>query len=233
MEGYPGFSTPKLYACFTEGNIHYLIMEHIQGETASEVWDSLSLEEQENIGVQMVEQFRYLQSIPSQGYYGRVHHQAFEPTFPLLQLSGQEIFGPYDTYEQYISDHCWAVRVRGAYRMATEHFFPEEEKCFAEYESTLLQSQNRHPTLTHLDPTLKNVILVKGKEHKWEVVMVDLEHFGWLPAWTQAVALHFRAKVQEEGEDSKFNALVKDYGAPYKEEVDLHNNSHKWIHYPV
>jgi hypothetical protein len=77
------------------------------------------------------------------------------------------------------------------------------------------------------------MILVKGKEHKWEVVMIDLEQFGWLPAWTQAIALHYRTTLQGKRKESKFNAMLKDFGASYKDEVDVHEKSHEWMHYPV
>jgi aminoglycoside phosphotransferase (APT) family kinase protein len=125
MEGHPGFSTPKLYACLTDDDaIHYLIMERIEGETLHQMWDRLPFEEQKAIALQIMEQIRYLRSIPSEGYYGRVYRQAFDPDYPLLRLNNynHETFGPYDTYKPYISALCEAAWLRAAAGTSAKQF---------------------------------------------------------------------------------------------------------------
>jgi hypothetical protein len=73
----------------------------------------------------------------------------------------------------------------------------------------------------------------KGKQREWELVFLDLEWFAWLPAWTQAVALLTQSQLELVGKENWFNAMLQDFCAPYKEEVDAHFKMERWAGYPI
>ncbi|KAF2878228.1 hypothetical protein BDV95DRAFT_533480 [Massariosphaeria phaeospora] len=98
---------PKLYAVFTvtEGLIsqHVMVTEFIEGGTLTyNRWKGFSEDARETILSKISHQLQLLRSIPSEGYYGRIHKQPWRPHFGLLRTRCTEQCGPYDTYAEFI-----------------------------------------------------------------------------------------------------------------------------------
>jgi hypothetical protein len=118
--------------------------------------------------------------------------------------------------------------------MPNATFYPDEESCLSEYGPALLQSNFSYPTLTHIDPTFYNIVVrsVEGKERNWEVTVIDLEHFGWLPAWAQPLACLERRWIGIS-QEAYMDKITQKFGASYEDEINLHERLHEWASYPV
>jgi hypothetical protein len=190
--------TPTVYAVYTSVGenypIHFLIMEFLEGgDLDGGRWESLSDKARSIITSRLCEQFRLLRSIPSEGYYGRVHRQGWKREASFLRSLGPGLAGPYDTYEDFVAALSNAVHLVRTLSSRVEEFFPQESLYLSQIESTLLTCNGRQPTFTHLDPAKHNIIARpftnSHSEEDWEVTLIDWAYSGWCPAWLQAVSL--------------------------------------------
>ncbi|KAF1840885.1 uncharacterized protein K460DRAFT_436368 [Cucurbitaria berberidis CBS 394.84] len=88
--------TPTVYAVFARETkpspAYYMVTEFIEGEMlTSKKWLSLSDKARTKICSKLCEQLRLLRSIPSEGYYGRVHNQGWNPNSLPLRSNGKEM----------------------------------------------------------------------------------------------------------------------------------------------
>lgn len=230
LQKYSQVRTPKLYAAFihesplkplnTESPLntrqcYYLITEFIEGDTLTEeLWLGLGDEAQKTICSRLSEQFQLLRLIPSEGYYGRVYHQGWNPWLNLARIRGKEMCGPYYTYEDLIS----AMYDTAELRMADTNHAPEYHRIHLEllsvFKSTFVKTEGHRPVLTHLDPKWENIIVRPIKEDgdggeikDWDVVLIDWDTLIWLPAFMQVAALDSRILLDDEPKKT-FNQRV-------------------------
>ncbi|KAF2817430.1 uncharacterized protein BDZ99DRAFT_374125, partial [Mytilinidion resinicola] len=184
---------PKVYAVFTvpkqPHGIHYLVSEFIEGEMLDETkWIALDDKAREIICSKLSEQFQLLWAVPSEGCYGRVHHQAFSSDFNLFYLRPKGMQGPYNCYEDCVSAMYASAELRAATTAITPEFRHDAVEYLPEFKPTLMRTRGYKPTLTHLDPQFRNIITrsIKGAEGEikdWEVVLIDWDSLAWLPGF--------------------------------------------------
>jgi aminoglycoside phosphotransferase (APT) family kinase protein len=190
--------TPTVYAAYTwvggEFPTHFLIMEFLEGgDLDGGRWESLSDNARSIVTSRLCEQFRLLRSIPSEGYYGRVHRQGWKRIASFIRSLEPGMAGPYDTYEDFVAALSNSLHLVRALCSYLEEFHPLESLALSQFESTLLTFNACQPTFTHVDPALHNIIArqftnSRGEED-WEVTLIDWEYSGWFPAYFQAVTL--------------------------------------------
>jgi hypothetical protein len=78
-----------------------MIMEFIEGiELKYEDWIQFNDEERTTLYTRLNEQYRLLRSIPSEGYYGRIHRQAFDRNMGMFRTNCKQSLGLYETYRE-------------------------------------------------------------------------------------------------------------------------------------
>jgi hypothetical protein len=143
------------------------------------------------------EQIRYLRSLPSEGYYGRCHEQAWSDPPPAIRLShDHKPVGPFRTYEDfvstmYLSHEIWASTVREGSEWHAG-FEADTRKLW----SSWAEREPTEPKFTWIDSKLANIIAQPVRKEDgtedWDVVLIDWECAGWYPAWVQASQLNLR-----------------------------------------
>lgn len=167
-------------------------MEFIEGDTLDyKKWINLSEEARTKICSKLSDQLHLLRSVPSEGYYGRVHNQGWRPLLCLFRVRAKEMCGPYNTYENCISAMYTAAKLQASVCHNGKDLTTEADSSLSNFKRTLTACMGHKPTLTHLDPSLQNIIVrpIQGTEEHasdWEVTLIDWADFGWLPAWMQA-----------------------------------------------
>ncbi|KAF2785817.1 hypothetical protein K505DRAFT_368773 [Melanomma pulvis-pyrius CBS 109.77] len=193
--------TPKVYAvfgehCLVEGKLvqfYFLVMEAIEGfDLTHEAFEALDDEARKKIGAKISEHFGFLRAVPSEGYYGRVHRQGWDPSTPMLRMRYKEMPGPYNTYEDLVSAMFTTAELNAAISMSGEDFPERVPRILSTLKSNLMKWEEDHePTLTHLYPCTNNFVVRSFEEDgetNWEVVMDSWNQLCWLPPWAQAVA---------------------------------------------
>lgn len=219
-------------------------MEYIEGETLDYLkWIALSEQDQAVICAKLAEQFRLLRSVPSEGYYGRVHHQSWHHRVGLIEARNKP-GGPYDTYEDLISAMYSAAELTAATCTNTKEYSPQYESALSEFKSTLATCGGQRPTLTHLDPQLRNIIvrrLPDTEDHTpdWEVTLIDWEHMGWLPAYMQSVVINQHVNMchgydanQDEAEEF-VQRLLSHFEEEFTEQIHLFEKMSSVIRYGI
>jgi hypothetical protein len=233
--------TPKVYAVFSQGEEftrpYFMAMQFLEGDTiTTERWEGYSEDARTKICASISEQLRLLRSVPSEGYYGRVNKQGWRPRLSLLRTRGQKMNGPYATYEDFVS----AVYDSGEFTGAMNSFGPEysegQEECLAVIKPKFATCKGRQPTLTHLDPAGKN-ILVRQVNDDWEATFIDWADCGWYPAYMQRVAFHIQTNFWDkdtfrgkpEVNEQFLSKVLKDMEDPDQELVDLFRRMDLWL----
>jgi hypothetical protein len=210
-------------------------MEYLEGDILSyEKWKSCSEDAQTKICASISEQLRLFRSVPAEGYYGRVNKQGWRPHLSLLRSRCQEVSGSYDTYEDFASAVSTSTELTATMCSFTLQWHPIEESCLSTIMLTLLTCTGRQPTLTHMDPGPKNIIVrqVKGKDSDdddWEATFIDWADCGWYPAYMQTVAFHLLTDMIDmgpfcavpEAEEQFLSKILQNMEDPYTEQVSL------------
>jgi hypothetical protein len=191
---------PAVYQVYTSGSTSarpraIMIMEFIEGvELKYEDWIQFNEEERMTLYARLNEQYRLLRSIPSEGYYGRIHRQAFDRSMGMFRTNCKQSSGPYETYEEFTSV---VMRSAEVYAMMSrlqkgEHLYEDQDTCLSEYKLALetCAPADRKPVFTHVDPGLKNIIFRRTHNNPpdWEVTLIDWAGAGWFPAWVQGAS---------------------------------------------
>ncbi|KAF2802891.1 uncharacterized protein BDZ99DRAFT_548128 [Mytilinidion resinicola] len=222
--------TPKVYAFFSVPkepyDIHYLVTEFIEGEHIyGEKWDALDDEAREIICSKISEQFRLLRAVPSEGYYGRVYHQAFPSALSLCRIR-ESNSGPYDSYEDLVSAMYASAELRAAdsvtINVADHH--PHTLGLLSKFKPLLARATGYKPTLTHMDAGPVNYLVrsikgVGGKVVDWEVVIIDWDSLVWLPAFVQAARMDPFSYA--EGWEQVLQKIAGGFDDPFTEERDF------------
>lgn len=180
-----------------------LVMEYIEGfKLMYEDWIQFTEEERAALCARLAEQYRLLRSIPSEGYYGRIHRQAFDRNMGMFRTNGLQSCGPYETYEEFT-----AAVARSGEVIATTSRLPRGEyldedqvALLSEYKLALEASTDRKPVFTHVDPGPKNILIrrIPGtQDHPpdFEVTLIDWAGAGWFPPWVQRAAFEQRCGI--------------------------------------
>jgi hypothetical protein len=175
---------------------YYMVMEFIEGENLDYIkWKSLGDEAKARICAKLSDQLVLLRSIPSEGYYGRVHNQGWGPNLRLLRLHGVgKALGPYNTYEEFLSAMYRCIELSAALQTGgTDEIEPYLTESLEKFISTLATRKGRQPVYTHVDPSFNNFIVrpLEGtmKDAKdYEVTFIDWSQSGWFPAYMQSIA---------------------------------------------
>ena len=169
-------------------------MEFIEGDTLDyKRWKTLGEEACTKICSKLSDQLHLLRSVPSEGYYGRVYNQGWRHRLCLLRGRANKMCGPYNTYENCVSGMYTASELQESMWHDGKDLTTEAELALSNFKRTLTTGKGHEPTLTHLDPSLQNIIVrplqgTEGPESDWEVTLIDWADLGWLPGWMQAVA---------------------------------------------
>ncbi|KAH9879246.1 hypothetical protein J1614_002685 [Plenodomus biglobosus] len=243
---------PALYAAFshdTNGDPdrrrYYIMMEDIQGEMfTAALWLRSSKETRKIICSRLVEQLRLLRATPAPSYYGRVHHQGWQPLLNLFGTRYKELLGPFDSY----GDFCKTVVATARFRAASSAFKfednPEKVLVLSDLESKIESWSNSRPTFTHIDISPGNVIVRQiqnpddGNED-WEVTMIDWANSGWYPQWMQAVTIEHSLHVYDledcypEERPELLELISEFWEESYTEQVELFIRLSDLLHYEV
>jgi hypothetical protein len=227
----PQLRIPNILAVWTDiyrdGNVLYcFMMDFIEGiKFRSDNFAELPVHAQNIICSKVSAQIRLLRSIPSEGYYGRVHGQGWMEPPPGLMASPKNqprsLCGPYKTYEEYISamyDSWERSEAVSNYTMQPASMSIQDgwQPAFDSLRMDLwtkIPDWNRHePKFTWLDPKFENMIVQPihkddGTED-WDVFLIDWECCGWFPAWLQAMTFRGRCGAFVRTQDCQ----------PYKKE---------------
>lgn len=194
---------------------------------------SLSEDERTQIGSSLAKQLQHIRSMPSEGYYGRVHRQGWRSRIGLLRIDGRKLRGPYDNYDDFVSAMYATAELHAARLQVQSEWSPALESTLSIFKSTLAACTGRQPTLTHLDPGLYNIIVrkVQGTEKstkEWEAILIDWAEFGWYPAWMQSVAFNGQITMWTDKKGVDFTAnkefcqmVMGGLDDPYLEQVEL------------
>ncbi|KAF1995553.1 hypothetical protein P154DRAFT_538695 [Amniculicola lignicola CBS 123094] len=180
---FPFIHIPKVYAVFKHQGAdplnhfapgieppeyHYMIMEHIKGDTFAEAWPKMSPPEKEEMCHQMGATLRQLRSIPQsiesvtqRPYYGRFGYQYFLGSYNIVADERRPLSGPYDTYEELVQDMAKTAEMNSALKCSLPEFTAEEVELLNRFKPTFLAAspEDRRPVITHLDLRLDNIIL--------------------------------------------------------------------------
>ncbi|KAF1360486.1 hypothetical protein EJ07DRAFT_154933 [Lizonia empirigonia] len=202
---------PKVYKVYAGHPKHghpqtIMVMEFIEGfELKYEDWIHFTEEERTTLYARLEEQYHLLRSIPSEGYYGRIHRQAFDRNMGMFRTNCKQSSGPYETYEEFTSAVNRSAEV---YAMMSrlqkgEHLYEDQDTLLSEYKLALETSTDRKPVFTHVDPDLKNIIFRRlpgthDQPPDWEVTLIDWDGAGWFPAWVQGAAFAQRFGIWDK-----------------------------------
>lgn len=188
---------PKLYAAYTKPNPHsksfgvnYLIMEYIEGEMMTEErFKTFDDEVQELFVSKLAEQFRLLRSIPSEGYYGRVYKQPFHARLPIFRTNHLDPSGPYNSFDEVFQAMYTSVQMRCA-EQPRDELHPIEISYIERFYEMVPRAKGTEPVLTLMDCSFDNLIAKPiednaGKIVDWKMTFIDIDMFGWLPAFLQ------------------------------------------------
>jgi hypothetical protein len=224
LEKFPQINSPKLYAAYfvdptyfrPEGGFDeciYLVMEYIEGEAFEwRQYEELSESEQDLYTTRLGEQLKALRSIPSEGYYGRIYNQPFDPAVGLFRIRLKEFLGPFESSDMVLDAMYRTAELRLAEECHTQTMFHGQVEwarsdvyTLGHFKQILGRSTGIKPVLTLLDAKLRNFIAQPkrndaGEIVDWEVTLIDLDLFGWHPAFLQIYCLkHHNAKNNETG----------------------------------
>lgn len=187
---------PKVYEvceCEPKPSVQFaIIMEYIEGtELRYQDWKNYSEEERTTLCLRIGEQFRLLRAIPSEGYYGRVHHQGWSRKMGMFRTNTKQNCGPYERYEDFTAAVICAAEVNAMTYFTDEGGLTENQLLLiSEYKRMLEKSTDRTPVFTHVDPALKNILIRRipatdEQPPDWEVTLIDWAGAGWFPGWVQ------------------------------------------------
>jgi hypothetical protein len=188
-----------------------IIMEYIEGKQADwEDFVQLSQAEQKLYLARLAEQFKALRSILSEGYYGRVNGQLFDPCTRPLIIRYKDLFGPYTSYEAIVDAMYRSMELAMDQSAMTPYattWHPYYASTVARFKDILMRSPASKPVLTQLDPQNENFIARTVRDGEGKIVdfvftFIDLEMFGWFPAFVQMIRCK-RDMVDGRSEEGK------------------------------
>ncbi|KAH7110125.1 hypothetical protein B0J11DRAFT_599679 [Dendryphion nanum] len=192
------------WAVVVEGGslVYCMMMDFIEGiPMNSDRFAELPEQAQNIICAKVSAQIGYLRSLPSEGYYGRVHRQGWlcAPEGIRTDTSASKsVSGPYNTYEEFTSAIYRAFELSKAVGLlGTGTEFPPKYAPSTAKLWSIFPGWNPHePKFTWIDPKMTNLIArpTKGnaENEDWEVFLIDWECAGWYPAWVQVLQFQNR-----------------------------------------
>lgn len=233
---------PKVYSAFVRPyepfDVCYLVTEFIEGETLNpKIWEALDNKAQHIICSKLSEQLKLLQSIPSEGYYGRLHRQGWSPWIPFLRTRGKDMCGPYDTFDDFISAMYTTAELCQAKSDFSPDFDPWTQEFLSDFKQILGRTSGVTPVLTHMDPKFQNIIITpvsnqNGEEiDDWEVTLIDWDSLGWLPAFMQFAIIC--ASCYPEHEESWTRRIFANFQESYVTEVEFLRKSIETVDYTL
>jgi hypothetical protein len=186
-----------------ENPVFCLMMEFIEGiPLGHDVFQTLPICVQDTICAKVSSQLRYLRELPSEGYYGRVHKQAwlYPPTgIKSRTYTSPATVGPFETYEEFVSAIRRAEQVQRAVGYTSAEWLHGHKERTAKLMAIFPDWEPHEPKFTWVDPKLTNMIAQKitredGSED-WEVFLLDWEVCAWYPAWVQGMQVMARSGV--------------------------------------
>ncbi|KAF2650535.1 hypothetical protein K491DRAFT_608607 [Lophiostoma macrostomum CBS 122681] len=181
--------------------VYCMMQNFIEGiQVRPENFKDLPIKAQDRICSKISSQIAYLQALPSEEYYGRVHGQGWVKA-PLginhaTSTDVKTVSGPYYTYEEFTSALFRARDSQQAFGLMTEEWPPEYEERRAKFRSVFPDWEPNEPRFTWIDPKPANVIArpIKGDDgnEDWDVFLIDWEQCGWYPAWVQSFQVTHR-----------------------------------------
>ncbi|KAF1917926.1 hypothetical protein BDU57DRAFT_444739 [Ampelomyces quisqualis] len=198
---------PDVYAILEFSNsdrvYYHLIMEFVEGEELDfNMWKTMGDDARDKMCERIAEQFNFLRSIPSQGYYGRVYNQGWAPDIMLCRTRYKELCGPYKTYEEFISALNATLELQICIGNDSVKIERKTRRLMDKVVPTLAAAKDREPVFTHVDPALRNMIIrplegTMATAKDYEVTLIDWADCGWLPAWVQMVAFDKRLMLPD------------------------------------
>jgi hypothetical protein len=213
--------------------MYYMIMEYVDGITMSrDLFDGMSRREKDMILQGLAEQIQLLRSVEptvepdghrNGGYYGRIYHQGWHPSFKLVTGPELGLQGPYDTYDDFVSAVVKSTLHEGM--MAYKEFDESLRRRVANVKSAFGASKDTQPVLTHIDIKWSNIIVQplddKGDGEgpaSYRVVLIDWDGLGWAPAFLQKLLVYERLNLPYPTKESgEFVGFTKDQ---YKTEFE-------------
>lgn len=198
---------------------HFLVMEYIEGCTLREKWTTLQEQEKIDVSKTIGSQLLSLRSIPSSGYYGRVHYQPFVEEAGLLKTRHKRPLGPYDTYSDIASAMAEAGELYIAKRTRTTGFHLADQLIIDHLRSAYANCDYSEPKFTHGDLHFDNIqiktIAAKRNDgrQEYEVVLIDWARAAWYPAWVEAEGVLSECPVDDQFQPFKDMSIWRYYVA--------------------
>jgi hypothetical protein len=183
---------------------YYIVMEYIDGQTlVRDIWNSLDTSSRAIISTKIGQMLETLRTVPSPGYYGRVHHQPFSPFFGLVRTHFKDECGPYNTYKELVDAIYECCKIRFCLTDIGERDFSSNLLTkLTHMKDAFTCCAGQESRLTYVDLKLDNLMIKpitpnnENKATDYEVIFIDWQHLGWLPAWFQSTLLPMSESVQ-------------------------------------
>lgn len=173
---------PLVYALYEEGNVAYLLMQHVTGERLNDLWPRLPANERLIMLTNLRDIFNEMRSLPplSSPFYGNICHGPL-PYFLFWTPEAQpSINGPFAAEEElYLA---LVEKLRQIHTDSNQH--SARVDWFKKHLPTSLTGHP--PTFTHGDVRKKNIIVTQtclqnGDVSSFKLMLIDWEDAAWYP----------------------------------------------------
>ncbi|KAK7915270.1 hypothetical protein PG985_012973 [Apiospora marii] len=205
-ESAPSLAIPTVYAIYSreqdEGDsdkfpattIHYIVMEHIPGQTLEARWATLGPAAKVKLTAKLRDYFHKLRQIPSPGYFGALGNRPFCDDGFVWHREDDEL-------EERLSSGPFGSEAELLDALVAKYEFHagsllQGDRRNEYYRYVLPQVlQSGRSVFTHGDLQRKNVVI---REEDGEVVLIDWESAGWYPGWWEFYATMFCCRWKDD-----------------------------------
>ncbi|KAF4224821.1 hypothetical protein CNMCM6457_008882 [Aspergillus fumigatiaffinis] len=196
---------PEVYGWRTDGDIKYIYMEYIRGQTLEEAWGKLESNDKVSIcrGLRIIcDNLRRLEQDPSDPFVGNI---ARAPHYDrALDSDYIPAEGPFTTVREF---HDWFTflyrrQMPDPYSVPIEpHRYELPDDCAIKF--------------THGDLHRSNIIITSHRPYR-TLAIVDWEQSGWLPAYWEARKAQYSVSSDEEWSSRYLPMILDQYDATWE-----------------
>ncbi|KAF4206480.1 hypothetical protein CNMCM8927_004874 [Aspergillus lentulus] len=178
---------PEVYGWRTDGDVKYIYMEYIRGQTLEQAWDKLEPEDKVSISHELrtiCDNLRRLEQDPSDPFVGNIARAPFYDR--ALGFDCIPVKGPFATVKEF---HDWFTFLCRR-RMPDPYSVPIEPYRYELPDDCAIK-------FTHSDLHRSNIVISSSRPYR-TLAIVDWEQSGWFPAYWEARKAQYTAWMTEE-----------------------------------
>ncbi|GIJ90516.1 hypothetical protein Asppvi_009472 [Aspergillus pseudoviridinutans] len=178
---------PELYGWRTDGDVKYIYMEYIRGQTLEQAWDKLEPDDKVNISRELraiCDNLRRLEQDPSDPFLGNIARAPFYDR--ALNLDYIPAEGPFARVREF---HDWFTFL---YRrlMPDPYSVPIEPYRYELPDDCAIK-------FTHGDLHRSNIVISSSRPYR-TLAIVDWEQSGWFPAYWESRKAQYSVSWNED-----------------------------------